>query len=101
MSARFASPVLAPAVPEILPASSSQLVFGPPPGLAYPMGVSSSPALSNTYSHTPPSNVEASQTNGSAYGESFPFRLRGEGVPGQSMSTERRTFPVRKIYYRS
>lgn len=104
MSARFASPVLASAVPEgyynLAPTiSSSQVAYGPPPGLTYPPGISPSPAPSASHSRGPPSNVE-SQTNGSVHGESFPFHIRGEGVPGQSTSTERRAFSVRKIHYR-
>ena len=78
----------------------SQMAYGPPPGLMYPPGISPSPVPSTTHSYGPSSNIE-SQTNGSTHGEFFPFHIRGEGVPGQSTSTERRAFSVRKIYYHS
>lgn len=95
MSARFASPVLVPAMPEgyhnsASTISPSQVAYGPPPGLTYPPGISPSPVPS----------ASQSQTNGSVLGESFLFHIRGDGVPGQSTSTERRAFSVRKIHYR-
>jgi CCR4-NOT transcription complex subunit 4 len=105
MSARFASPLLASAVPEGFHNSAptmspSQMAYGPPPGLTYPPGISPSPAPSTTHSYVQLSNVE-SQTNVSNHGEFFSLHIRGEGVPGQSTSTERRAFSVRKIHYRS
>lgn len=104
MSAQFASAGPGPGGPDVFtsstPASAaqhSQIAFGPPPGLSFPPGLSPSPGPPNVHQHH---GYDASQTNGSAHGESFPLHIRGEGVPGQSTSTEHRAYPVRKIYYR-
>lgn len=102
MSAQFASAGPGPDVfTSPIPASAashSQIAFGPPPGLSFPPGLSPSPAPLNV--HHQHRGYDASQANGSAHGESFPLHIRGEGVPGQSTSTEHRAYSVRKIYYR-
>ena len=86
----FTSPTPASAV------SHSQSPFGPPPGLTFPPGLEPSSAPSNTYRQH--HGYDASQSNGSAHGESFSLHIPGEGVPDQSTSTEHRAYPVRKIY---
>ena len=104
MSARFASPVVASAVPEgfqnaASAMSSFPLAYGPPPGLAYPPGISHDTVPPTNPSHGPSSIVESQINGSSTHGELFPLIMRGEGIPGQSMSTERRAFSVRKKYY--
>jgi CCR4-NOT transcription complex subunit 4 len=79
MSARFASPVLAPAVPEGYQNAStmlsSQLAYGPPPGLAYAPGIFHNPVPPTNHTHGSSSNIE-SQTNGSStHGEFFPHLI--------------------------
>lgn len=56
--------------------------FGPPPGLSYPADESvTSPVISNHHGYGgasgPSTNLEVSQTSGSAHGESRFFRSTG------------------------